>query len=745
MASVSYKIGGKYDGKAIKSAKKDFDSLGKTVQSIGNIVKGLALVKGVQAVTKFANAQKDIFVQQDKALTNFNTAVAKTNLNITKLNQLKDRLSRGNFIDGDSLNNAAALGVELGLTETQLEKVLSAATDLNAAGVMPLDQAVKALSMSYSGNVSQLAKLDPSLKDLTKSELENGKAVDLIAGKYDGFADAMSKTFSGRNQQWANATSDLKAAIGAIPQSLQFVTQGNLLEPLNKITQWLVDNRNQIINFFLNLPQVFATVGKSLTNAFKKTFENFPAWISSVGVLFVDMFKDSFSTLVKSATEAFKGIASLLDFAIGNPFRNSKDFINVMLNNLIEGINGLATHLPKWAKNLLDSEDDGLIDFRFKTGSSDNNKTWDETAKAIEKSMGNVIKSYKDGTKKVKEDWVKILDGTTEFYKEDIDGLKSQLKTILGQDLPEDLQKALDGLTFTGSNGETSKGGVNGVVQSNGNPVTSKLMSSTGEIGQIVQAAMNGGIWGVIAELIGKIVERIQEVSPIFDYVMNIVSEIFKVLIDEDSGLIKSIERMLQPFLDGFNAVADILGSFINAISSIIDIITAIFNIFTSILNKIAPIISSIFEVIGLLLGFIATLIEMFSPIIDVILDVIAPILEVINQIIKAVYKIIATIINIIIDIYNAISWGHDKDHISTDMRSQSSVTKGYSTYTPDLSGYATQNATSSSVASGSASYTAAKDLYVNISFANSYVNGDAREIALMLRDEIRSAERLGY
>lgn len=466
MASVSYKIGGKYDGKAIKSAKKDFDSLGKTVQSIGNIVKGLALVKGVQAVTKFANAQKDIFVQQDKALTNFNTAVAKTNLNITKLNQLKDRLSRGNFIDGDSLNNAAALGVELGLTETQLEKVLSAATDLNAAGVMPLDQAVKALSMSYSGNVSQLAKLDPSLKDLTKSELENGKAVDLIAGKYDGFADAMSKTFSGRNQQWANATSDLKAAIGAIPQSLQFVTQGNLLEPLNKITQWLVDNRNQIINFFLNLPQVFATVGKSLTNAFKKTFENFPAWISSVGVLFVDMFKDSFSTLVKSATEAFKGIASLLDFAIGNPFRNSKDFINVMLNNLIEGINGLATHLPKWAKNLLDSEDDGLIDFRFKTGSSDNNKTWDETAKAIEKSMGNVIKSYKDGTKKVKEDWVKILDGTTEFYKEDIDGLKSQLKTILGQDLPEDLQKALDGLTFTGSNGETSKGGVNGVVQS---------------------------------------------------------------------------------------------------------------------------------------------------------------------------------------------------------------------------------------------------------------------------------------
>lgn len=50
----------------------------------------------------------------------------------------------------------------------------------------------------------------------------------------------------------------------------------------------------------------------------------------------------------------------------------------------------------------------------------------------------------------------------------------------------------------------------------------------------------------------------------------------------------------------------------------------------------------------------------------------------------------------------------------------------------------------SSATTGAAASYTAARDIYVTINYNNSYVNGDAREIALNLRDEIRSAERLG-
>ena len=48
-----------------------------------------------------------------------------------------------------------------------------------------------------------------------------------------------------------------------------------------------------------------------------------------------------------------------------------------------------------------------------------------------------------------------------------------------------------------------------------------------------------------------------------------------------------------------------------------------------------------------------------------------------------------------------------------------------------------------SSITGSSASYTAARDIYVTISYENSYVNGSAREIAINLYNEIKDAKKL--
>ena len=55
---------------------------------------------------------------------------------------------------------------------------MQAATDMASSGIMPLDQAVKTLSQSYSGNLGQLKKIAPELDGLTKKELE--KRIELI-------------------------------------------------------------------------------------------------------------------------------------------------------------------------------------------------------------------------------------------------------------------------------------------------------------------------------------------------------------------------------------------------------------------------------------------------------------------------------------------------------------------------------------------------------------------------------------
>jgi hypothetical protein len=58
---------------------------------------------------------------------------------------------------------------------------------------------------------------------------------------------------------------------------------------------------------------------------------------------------------------------------------------------------------------------------------------------------------------------------------------------------------------------------------------------------------------------------------------------------------------------------------------------------------------------------------------------------------------------------------------------------------------YSTDDKDDSENSSDSASYTAARDVVINIYFNHSFVNGDAESIAVMLRDEILLAEAKGY
>ena len=51
----------------------------------------------------------------------------------------------------------------------------------------------------------------------------------------------------------------------------------------------------------------------------------------------------------------------------------------------------------------------------------------------------------------------------------------------------------------------------------------------------------------------------------------------------------------------------------------------------------------------------------------------------------------------------------------------------------------------SQNASAGASAAVAAKPTEINIHFSHSFVNGDAREIALKLREEIKEAEKMGY
>ena len=277
MASgISYPIQGKYNPKGEKAAISGISNITKAAKTFNLAVKGFVVAKVFQGINKVVSGSTEVFANQNKALVNFNKAVsnnAKLSMSsLESLNATMTKLSRNNFFDGDSLNNAAALAATMGLNEEQIKNVLSASTDLAAATGQDLNSAVKTLSQSYSGNVGQLQKLNPEIKKLTKEQLENGEAVRLVAEQYKGYAETMSNTFSGRSQQFANSFSDLQASVGGIIQAAKFGLEGKLFEPLNKITSWINDNKETIIKFLYGLPDIIKTLGLTAWEMIKKTF-----------------------------------------------------------------------------------------------------------------------------------------------------------------------------------------------------------------------------------------------------------------------------------------------------------------------------------------------------------------------------------------------------------------------------------------------------------------------------------------
>lgn len=688
MASVTYQIKGKYDGKAVNQANSGMQNLAKAAGTVNKAVGAFVIAKVMQGVTKAVNGSREAFIAQNKAVTQFNVAIQKANLPLKEMEKLRNSISNGNFFDADSLNNAMTMASAMGLNAEQMDSVMKAATDMAAAGIMPLDQAVKQLGQTYTGTTGQLGKMIPEVKKMTKEQLKNGEAVDLLKNKYAGFASAMSNTFSGRDTQFKNAFGDLQAAIGGIGQSFKFITEGKLINTLNSVTDWLVDNRNSIVSFVVNIPTIAKTAIEGVWTMIKKTFtgdglKNLINYIIQAGLEGAKLLAGLIWDITKNA---FQNTLSLFKLLIDGDFwKTVADFfarvgnllldnLNVVLVNILGGPLGTLVDLiysKKTGKHIGSNWD---IGFRF-----------DETPR----SDGSAIAGFKTdigaNTKELAKnvasdfaDWAKknagLLGDFGSFYENEAQVLKTSLQEVIkNADIPEDLKLAMSNMVVA--------------MDTNTEAVTEETDEQTkkkglglelGEVQELAKAFSEGTGWSY---LINKILSAVEGVSEIVNNVMNSVSYI--------------IEAMLPPIVD----------------------------ILETILAPVLPVLQTIGKTVGLLFSLIAPI---FTGVIGTVLK---SVLTVVVTVLGAIYNAIVAVHNLFANRWN--DWEY--------MNIAQSVS--------DIWNPASSQAVSSSYGGGisGSSYSAAKDIYVNIYYNNSFVNGDAREIAINLRNEIRSAEALGY
>ena len=776
MASgISYPIQGKYNPKGEKDAIKGISSITKAAKTFNLAVSGFVVAKVFQGINKVVSGSAENFKNQNLAIVNFNKAVsnnAKLSMSsLESLNQTMSQLSRNNLFDGDSLNNAAALAATMGLNEEQIKNVLSAATDLAAATGQDLNSAVKTLSLSYAGNVGQLQKLNPEIKNLTKEQLANGEAVKLIQKQYEGFADTMANTFSGRDKQFANAFSDLQASVGGIIQAAKFGLEGILMGPLNKITGWITENREKIIKVLYGLPDIIKIVGKTGFEIIKKTFtgEGMANLFSFLGKSLIISLKAALTTTFELIRGLFDDILTLLDFVFGNTWRNLQDLLGKLGNKLIETLNKAfqtvlsipgIKQLYEWlsGNTVADTQ---VITFKFKTDNAKENLTWKDVTSTFEANFKKLVSTYKTEVSNGIAAETKALKEFTSFYSDLTDEAVKQIQEVLAKDLPEDVKQAMvAGIVEaeTSSNVSTSSSvaetgtTVEAETEKAGNGLKNltSIIQTLGDVGQAVALALSKNWIGLILMLIAKLVSALQNSSDKFSAFMESISEIFSIVAEIIAPI---VEQIIQPFLDGIKNLGLIIGHLLEPVLVLVnEVLTPILNLLTQSMDFIAPIV----KIVG-------TLLKLFIQL-NPVLNIFGAFLKIFGDILKAVYnyilvpvvnfllKIVSCIFNFFVRMYNGVvgvlnsieifGWHPFNFSTKSELDYNSMKLEKISDYSTYEGGNGSNGSSSGSGSSGgSASYTAQRDVNVSIFFTNSFVNGDAQEIAIMLAREIKRAE----
>lgn len=692
MAVARYEINGKFNNSAVSQAQISLAKLQKSVSSIARSLKGVIIAKVMQVGAAAINGTTDAFKEQEAQLARLNTSV-KTNSNLTagafqRLRAEADKLTKAgaSIFSGEEVTKNQAYLSSMKLNESQINSVMKAATDLSSTGVMPLDQAVKTLSKTYSGNAGKLKELNPAIASLTEAQLKNGAAVSIIAEQYKGMNEAMANTEAGKARQVQNTFEDMKKIIGEIILSIKNISFSYILKPLKNITNWLSKNKDNFINFFRNLPEIASLSFSVLDKMMKKVFTFDFLWISFknaikiIGTLFGSLLAVLISTVTAVGNIIWQPLRygfELIIYGIKQAFYAVMNFFVDGLNNLLDKINSVREFFGK--EKIEKFEKWGKDDTK-----KPENKIWDNIKggfKNLGDTVVNSVAAVSDVVKEAGADYGNL-------FKDEFKEFSNKFGKIMSRPSNEKKQEqTLDG--------ESS-------------PAPQKE-DDTSPFKELFDTVKNAG--GAIGWL-GNVAEKAAKTGD----PLVIVVELLKIVLE---GLIEIIGPILNSILAPLFGMLRVIGKFLGIV-------------LTPLLRILEPILRPLIKAFLFLYN-----------------NVLVPIGNGLIFIFNLVHNAIAGFINGVSTLVRIITFGA----VNLGRASYRSLNEGrlekISETELSTEGRAALKAGGASgsqnASAGASAAVAAKPTEINIHFNHSFVNGDAREIALKLREEIKEAEKMGY
>jgi len=210
-------------GKDVQKIKGNFDLLKSSVKLLGTTLAG---VFSAGALINFGKVSFQAYQEQLKQEKLLLTALQGRKDIQERLIRQANYLQKTTLFEDDQIIGQQKMLAAMGLSEKQIRGIINASTQLATALGTDLDQAVKMLTGSFSGNLRELGKYVPELKNLTKEQLAAGEAVNWVNENMKGLAETAANTDP--IKQMSKAWGEMKESFGEMiaPGVTKFADRG---------------------------------------------------------------------------------------------------------------------------------------------------------------------------------------------------------------------------------------------------------------------------------------------------------------------------------------------------------------------------------------------------------------------------------------------------------------------------------------------------------------------------------------
>ena len=353
----------KMEDSAKKSGKKVEESIGSSFRKL------LGPLAAVGAALGSAFAGKKIIeaaIQQQEAVNSL--AASLRNIGEasrqTELERFASELQQVTKFGDEAIISQLAFAQAMGASASESKEILQAATDMSAALNIDLNSAVRNISKTLGGYAGELGEVIPELKNLTQEQLQNGEGIALLAAKYQGFAQAEIKTFSGAISQLENNFGDLLEKIGDLIIQNPAIING--IKQLNTFVVDLVKNfeavGTAIVDFVVRPMEFLFNVGNVVFRSLQTGFQSIVAGFGQIGAAGARLLE--FFGVEGRATAAMKEFGETSRTVLTDMAMKSNEALNGVFDfefsektqTFVSDLNAGLTE----AQNMVNSKSDGI-------------------------------------------------------------------------------------------------------------------------------------------------------------------------------------------------------------------------------------------------------------------------------------------------------------------------------------------------------------------------------------------------